>query len=227
MNGESIAKISIIVARILEISFCYDNGVRSKVKYIIGIDEVGRGPLAGPVTLCACVLAKNAADKILATDFRGIDDSKKLSPKEREKFFKIARKKMGEGVISYAVAHVSARVIDRIGISKAIKKGIERVLERLRCTPSSCEVLLDGSLKAPEVYKKQKTIIGGDALLPIISLASVIAKVTRDKKMIRLSKKFPQYGLEIHKGYGTAFHYAQIRSHDLCELHRRSFMGEG
>ncbi len=192
-------------------------------KMIIGIDEVGRGPLAGPVTLCACAIPAGQLKKFFAGEFKGIKDSKKLSPQAREFFFEKVKAKRGQGSVVYAVSHVSAVIIDRIGISKAVARALKRCLIKLDLTAARCQVLLDGSLKAPAHFQNQKTIIRGDATVPIISLASVIAKVTRDRKMTRLAKEFPEYGLEIHKGYGTLLHQKALKKHGLSPLHRRSF----
>jgi ribonuclease HII len=190
---------------------------------IIGIDEVGRGPLAGPVTLCACAISAKELPRFFKGEFKGIKDSKQLTPVAREVFFKKAKMALQKGVITYAVSHVGAPIIDRIGISKAVARALGRCLIKLEIEAGKCQVLLDGSLKAPAEFTNQKTIIGGDASVPIISLASVIAKVVRDRKMCRLAKRYPQYGFEIHKGYGTRAHTRAIRSNGLCDLHRRSF----
>ncbi len=193
-------------------------------RYLIGIDEVGRGPLAGPVTLCACAILERNARHILKKDFKGLKDSKKLSPEKRTAFLKIAKREKNEGKILYSVSHVSAGVIDKEGIAKAVRRGIQRCLEKLELVPSQCSVLLDGSLYAPEEFLDQKTIIKGDDRIPIISLASVIAKVTRDKKMMRLAKVYPAYGFDIHKGYGTLVHRKAIKIKGPCDIHRLSFL---
>ena len=193
------------------------------ISYIIGIDEVGRGPLAGPVTVCACAISCGAIRRFFTCDFKGIKDSKKLSSRQREIFFNITKRARREGKIKYAVSHVGASTIDRIGISQAVAKALTRSLVKPKLDPTSCQIFLDGSLSAPRQFTKQKTIIRGDQLVPIISLASVIAKVTRDRKMIRLARRFPNYGFEIHKGYGTVAHQIAIRRCDLSPLHRRTF----
>jgi len=190
---------------------------------VIGIDEVGRGPLAGPVTLCACAIPAARVKTFFAGEFKGIKDSKKLTPAVREFFFEKTKAERERGSVAYSVSHVSAAIIDRIGISKAVARALKRCLLKLELDAKSCRVLLDGSLKAPAIFPDQKTIIRGDATVPIISLASVIAKVTRDRKMTRLAKQFPGYGLEIHKGYGTLLHRRAIKKRGLSLLHRRSF----
>lgn len=193
------------------------------ISYIVGIDEVGRGPLAGPVTVCACAISCAAIQRFFARDFKGIRDSKKLSSRRREIFFNIAKRARREGKIKYAVSHVGAGTIDHIGISQAVARALMRSLVKLKLDPKMCRVFLDGSLRAPRQFAKQKTIIGGDQSVPIISLASVIAKVTRDRKMTRLARRFPNYGFEIHKGYGTLAHRRAIRRCNLSPLHRRTF----
>ncbi len=122
--------------------------------------------------------------------------------------------------LEYGVTSVGNRAIDEKGISRAIKIGIKRLLSRLSAKPKM--ILLDGSLFAPSEYP-QKTIIRGDEKIPIIAAASIIAKVTRDRKMVRLAKKFPEYGFHIHKGYGTKLHCKLVKKYGLCDIHRRSF----
>ena len=185
--------------------------MKKRRTWLIGVDEAGRGPLAGPVTLGIIACPKKSARRL----FAGIRDSKRLSPKAREEWF---RKFSARTEIFYYVTSVGPSIIDRYGISSAIKKGISRLLKK---APRG-EILLDGSLKAPDRYF-QKTIIRGDERVPIIAAASVVAKVVRDRKMVRLAKKFPLYGFEIHKGYGTELHRECIKKHGLSDVHRRSF----
>ena len=186
----------------------------------IGIDEVGRGPIAGPVTLCALALKRPLPKKILKT-FR---DSKKLSPSQRDEWFLLINDLRDKGILEYKVASVSAKVIDRIGIAVAIKRALARALNSLNIHPTECSVLLDGSLKAPLEYFDQKTIIKGDESEPAIALASIAAKVIRDRYMTRQDRKYPGYGFKQHKGYGTRAHYDGISKNGLSELHRRSFL---
>lgn len=191
--------------------------------YIIGIDEVGRGPLAGPVT-AAAVMAPAITNYQLPISERkllkGIKDSKKLSPVQREEWDK--KIKTQNAKIKIAVASVGALIIDRIGISRAARLAVGRCLQKLKIVASG-KILLDGSLYAPRTYTNQETIIKGDEKVPLIAAASIVAKVHRDKKMMRLHSKFPQYGFDIHKGYGTEFHRVAIRKRGLCPIHRRSF----
>ena len=196
--------------------------MRIKAKYLIGIDEVGRGPLAGPITVAAVYCSAASAKDI----FQGIKDSKKLSAKQREEWrrkFKILNFKFK---IIYSTASVNNQIIDTIGINKAtdlaIKKVISNLKRKIAATPSNCFIVLDGLLKAPKKYP-QETIIKGDEKIPIISAASIIAKVTRDRKMIRFHKKFPNYHFNFHKGYGTKLHYEMLKKFGLSFIHRKSY----
>ena len=233
------------------------------MKIIVGIDEVGRGPLAGPVTVCVVVCenqmyTKLKRDKNLPPLGK---DSKKLLPTERQKYAKYLKSLMsrrhldtdsyrGETSvtsvkypigISYGVVHVSNKMIDKKGISFCIREAIEKGLKKLKINPvrgregpqrasasngikpKQTEIRLDGLLKAPKEFKNQKTIIKGDEKEKIITWASILAKVSRDALMVRMSKKYPKYGFEMHKGYGTAMHRKMIKKYGLSAIHRRSF----
>ena len=189
------------------------------IKYIIGIDEVGRGPLAGPVAVCAFKMPIDFSVK----KFGKIKDSKKLKPKEREEILAKLKIFKKEKTIDYFVCYESAPKIDKIGINKAIKNCLEKALKKLNVKPEECTVLLDGGLKAPEKYKNQKTIIKGDEKERAIAFASIVAKVSRDALMCQLAKKFPKYSFEIHKGYGTKKHREAIKKNGLCAEHRRYY----
>jgi ribonuclease HII len=190
-------------------------------EYIIGIDEVGRGPLAGPTTVAVsavCTYGKKPPVLTLA------DDSKALSAEMREYIFEEAIKVRNK-TVWFEVSSVSASIIDSIGINKAIYKAMESSLKKLEARgigPHNSFVYLDGGLQAPEGYH-QKTIIKGDAKVKVISLASIVAKVTRDKLMDRMGKKYTEYGFGQHKGYGTAGHRKAIREFGLSDIHRRNF----
>lgn len=202
-------------------------------KYIIGIDEVGRGPLAGPVAV-GVVKLKVESLKSKVNWGRGFRDSKKLSAKAREAWLVKIDEARSEGWLDYAVAFVPPSVIDKKGLSYAIRTALARALERVAptaaqlgsSTPKLREimVLLDGGLRAPSHYPHQETIIKGDEKELAIALASIVAKVARDKKMVALAKKFPEYGFEKHKGYGTRAHYAAIKKHGITPHHRKSFL---
>lgn len=195
------------------------------MKYVVGIDEAGRGPLAGPVAVGVVLdqRLKTKDQKFLEEYFPKLKDSKKLSEKRREEYFEVLQKLKKEGIIDFAVALVPASIIDNKGIVYAIQKGIEGCLAKFDIDPALGIVLLDGGLKAPSQFISQETIIKGDESEPIISLASIVAKVTRDRKMVELAKEYPEYGFEVHKGYGTAMHCKIIREKGVCEIHRVSF----
>lgn len=188
--------------------------------HIIGIDEAGRGPLAGPVAVGAVAMPENFNYKI----FGILKDSKKLSEKRREEIFAQMQVLKKESKMNFSVALVSNKVIDERGIVFAIRKGIEGTLKKLNIDSTNSIVKLDGSLKAPEEFLDQETIIKGDEKIPIISLASIAAKVTRDRHMVEMSRQYPVYSFEVHKGYGTAKHQASIKLKGLCEIHRRTFI---
>jgi ribonuclease HII len=187
---------------------------------IVGIDEAGRGPLAGPVAVGGVLISEHFNKKF----FKGVKDSKQLSPEERELWFTLITEAKRRGDLDYAVSLVSESVIDKHGITYAIRLGITRVLKHLNAPPEETQVFLDGSLKAPKEYAHQTTIIKGDEKVPIISLASICAKVVRDRRMVKLSKKFPQYNFHIHKGYGTLAHKEALAKHGHSAIHRKSFL---
>ena len=192
-------------------------------KYLIGVDEVGRGPLAGPVGLGVVAVAEErAAD--FARLFDGVRDSKQLTAESRERWQAEAARQKAAGLIDYAVCMIGNEVIDSKGLSFAIRFALARALRRLDLDPSECRVFLDGGLKAPPEYARQETIIKGDQKVQVISLASIVAKVERDARMEALSRAHPGYGFEAHKGYGTAAHLEAIRAQGLCPIHRRSFL---
>ena len=194
---------------------CYNNCVR----YLIGIDEAGRGPLAGPVAVGAVMVPADFDWSVL----EGVRDSKKLSEKKREEFFVRAVELQESQTLHFAVSTSSVAYIDRYGIVPAIKRALAEALSRFKIEPTDCRVLLDGSLSAPAEYVYQETIIGGDDTEPAISLASIMAKVTRDRLMKRLSPKYPEYDFHVHKGYGTLAHRSAIQMYGLSEVHRTTF----
>lgn len=182
--------------------------------FIIGIDEAGRGPLAGPVVVAGIAHRYGKRPQILDR----IKDSKKLTPKQREAWFS---RLTSHPELRWAAVRVSPAVIDKINITRATNLGARKVFQKLSHGYSSAAVL-DGGLK---LSKKNSfdTIIRGDEKLPVVAAASVIAKVTRDRIMLRLHKKFPQYRFDIHKGYGTKMHRGLVRLHGRSEIHRTSF----
>lgn len=186
---------------------------------IVGIDEAGRGPLAGPVAVGVVAIKTDFNKKF----FKGIKDSKQLTAEERELWFNLAMEAKIRGELDFRVSLVSERVIDRHGISYALRLGIKRALSSLQVHDDS-QVFLDGALKAPVKFKHQLTVIRGDEKIPVISLASICAKVIRDRRMTREAKKFPQFSFDINKGYGTLLHRLALQKYGLTALHRRSFL---
>ena len=235
------------------------------MKYIVGIDEVGRGPVAGPVAVCAFICEENFQKEIeMKVPLR---DSKKLTKIQREKWFEFLKKEKEKGNCDFAVTMVSSEWIDKVGIVRSIQKALDQSLDKVmknyenqssgfsvslqrRETDGSPRALsalaenhartgittrhktdfhnfyvyLDGGLKAPKEYVNQETIIKGDELHPVISFASIVAKVTRDNLMEKYGSEFPEYGFENHSGYGTKAHYDAIKKHGLSPLHRKSFL---
>lgn len=201
-------------------------------EFTIGIDEVGRGPLAGPVGVgVVCV----PADFDWA-QLPGVTDSKVLSATRRAEILQAGEELRHADQLRFAVSLVSARVIDRVGIVPATTLAMERALRRLqqgqqsttvnrRILPTSCAVKLDGGLRAPAVYAQQETIIKGDATEPVIGFASIVAKVARDRYMTRLAKQtqYAAYDFAAHKGYGTQAHRAAIAQYGLSDQHRASY----
>lgn len=194
------------------------------MSYIVGIDEVGRGPIAGPVVVCACAI-KEGLDIIPYYPKGLLRDSKKLSEKQRTNILEAAQPHVEQQEILFGIGEVSAERIDEIGIVPAIKEAMGHALRVLHNEGVSQEsfVYLDGSLHAPDIYK-QETIIKGDEKIPQISLASIFAKGYRDDLMIELSQKYPGYGFESNVGYGTAAHYKAIEEKGVTHLHRKTFL---
>lgn len=195
------------------------NGPKKSL-YTLGIDEVGRGPLAGPVAVgvVRTKLSRKEYTKLLS----GIRDSKKAKKAEREEWYKKALVWKKEKKIDWAVIFKSPQYIDAIGIVPAISACIQEGIKKVGGLYSD-EYLLDGGLKLQREYVHQKTIIRGDSKEPLIALAATIAKVVRDRYMERLAKKHPQYAFELHKGYGTKKHREAIQKNGLSVVHRKTF----
>lgn len=181
------------------------------VKYICGIDEAGRGPLAGPVVIGAVILPMDSL-------IEGVNDSKKVSEKKREKVFE----EIISQAISYNVGIVDQNTIDEINILNATKLGVKKAIEGLEVKPDL--ILVDALTNIETFGIPYKSIIKGDAKEYSIAAASIIAKVTRDRMMIEWDKIFPQYGFAKHKGYGTAAHIQALKENGPCMLHRKSFI---
>ena len=190
----------------------YERALLGKgLRYIAGVDEVGRGPLAGPV-VCAAVIMPLDDEGIIV----GVDDSKKLSAKKRETLAEEIKKR----ALAYTIVEVSEKEIDEINILEATKLGMKKALETLSIAPET--VLTDGNMTL-NIDFPQRSIIQGDALSYSIGAASIIAKVYRDKMMDEYAKTYPQYAFDSNKGYGTAAHIKAIKEYGLCPIHRRTF----
>lgn len=178
---------------------------------VAGVDEAGRGPLAGPVFAAAVILPRNPKIK-------GLDDSKKLSPRARDAVFDRIMQK----AVCIGVGSCSEHEIDSINILQATFCAMADAVRGLSSEPDI--VLVDGNKKIPDVATLQKTVVGGDAKCACIAAASVIAKVLRDRHMRKLHCSYPQYGFDRHKGYGTRAHFAAIALSGACPAHRKSFL---
>jgi len=188
-------------------------------KWVIGIDEVGRGPLAGPVALGACALPVELNEW---SEWEGLKDSKKLSEKRREEWY---ARILEDGRVKWAVAASGSRIIDTKGIVFAIRDAARRAVEKLQLSPSEAILMLDRGIMLPKEWQ-QEQFTKGDELIPAIALASIMAKVTRDRYMVDLAEKYPVYGFEKHKGYGTKVHIEAIVVHGPApHIHRNSFLG--
>ena len=189
----------------------------SGYKMICGVDEAGRGPLAGPVCAAAVILPKGL-------EIPGLNDSKKLTDKKRRELMPIIK----EQAIAYGIGLASEAEIDEINILQATFLAMERAISQLEGRADFA--LIDGN-RAKDFGLPVRTVVKGDSLSASIAAASVLAKVTRDDIMLELAKEYPQYGFEIHKGYGTKAHYEALREHGHCKIHRLSFLkkfyGEG
>lgn len=184
----------------------FDTGI----KLICGVDEAGRGPLAGPVCAAAVILPPNV-------QIPGLNDSKKLSDKKRRELYPIIK----ERAIAYGIAFVDHKEIDEINILQATYLAMERAIGQLSVKPELA--LIDGN-RAKDFGIPVETVIHGDSLSASIAAASVLAKVTRDDYMLKMAEEYPGYDFEIHKGYGTKAHYAALRDLGPCPIHRMSFL---
>jgi len=192
------------------------------MNFIIGIDEAGRGPFAGPVAVGVFVVSKKDVQKVL----KNANDSKKLSEKKREEIYKEFEQFKKEKKCFWSVGLSSAKYIDKFGITKAVNTAMAKALKKVRDSAGinnkNSFIYLDGLLKAPLEFK-QETVIKGDSLVPVIGAGSIVAKVERDRLMIKLSKKYPEYGLEKHKGYGTLDHRKTIKKYGVSDIHRKKW----
>ncbi len=195
------------------------------MKYLVGVDEAGRGPLAGPVSVGAVLWRGTYVKSSVFNMFEGLNDSKKLTARARERLYARLVEARDEGLLDFAVCFSSHTIIDRQGIVPAIRSALARALGGIACGDAAeCRILLDGGLRAPAHFTDQETIIRGDGVEPLIMLAAIAAKVERDTLMRRAATQYPHYGFETHKGYGTRAHYEALHRHGPCELHRMSFL---
>lgn len=177
---------------------------------VAGVDEAGRGPLAGPVAVACCIPGKDIID--------GVNDSKKLSEKKREELYE----KIINTCLSYRVEIIDEKTIDRVNILNATKIGMENAANLIGITP---DIVLIDAVKGLDLKYNSFSIIKADAKSYAVACASILAKVTRDRIMRKYDEIYPQYGFIKHKGYGTAAHIAAIKKYGSCEIHRRTFIG--
>lgn len=177
---------------------------------VAGVDEAGRGPLAGPVAVACCIPGKDIID--------GVNDSKKLSEKKREELYE----KIINTCLSYRVEIIDEKTIDRVNILNATKIGMENAANLIGITP---DIVLIDAVKGLDLKYNSCSIIKADAKSYAVACASILAKVTRDRIMRKYDEIYPQYGFIKHKGYGTATHIAAIKKYGPCEIHRRTFIG--
>ncbi len=194
-----------------------------KYDYIVGIDEVGRGPVAGPVYVCALMADSSKIDEIVEKAGIPLRDSKKLTEKMRKKWFDKIQECAKLGFLKYAVSFSSSEEIDKKGIAVCIKACAEASVLKLNPDRQKTKVFLDGGLFVSEEFI-QETVIKGDENIPVISLASIVAKVLRDEKMSEYANDYPEYLFEKNKGYGTKAHLDAVKKYGLTELHRKSFL---
>lgn len=180
-------------------------------KYVCGVDEAGRGPLAGPVCAAAVILPDGL-------EIEGLNDSKKISEKKREQLFDVITEK----AIAYSIAFGTVEEIEQVNILNATFLAMNRAIEGLNIKPDFA--LIDGNRVPKDIKIPCKTVIKGDGKSYSVAAASILAKVTRDRLLLDADKKYPQYGFAKHKGYGTKAHYEAIKQYGICELHRPSFL---
>ena len=195
----------------LEEMLSFEKELRAAGKeFIAGVDEVGRGPLAGPVVTAAVILPRDFS-------LLGVDDSKKLSPKKREELFE----QIKEAAVCWAIGRREPDRIDEINILEATK---EAMLDAVRALPVKPDHVLIDAVRLPGLDLPQTSIIKGDARSVSIAAASILAKVTRDREMIEMAGVYPGYAFESNKGYGTAAHYEGLRALGPCPIHRKTFL---
>ncbi len=187
-------------------------------KIIVGVDEVGRGPIAGPVTVGMVVIYKT----IPTSKLRGLKDSKKLSAKKRHEWVGNIHTLRSKGYLTFDCVSINATEIDSKGIRACVTKGVKMLVRRLKLHPEGVVMHLDYGISAPPQFT-QTQYVKGDERFSEIALASILAKETRDAYMISQARVYPKYGFERHKGYGTLFHRNKVRQYGLSPLHRKTF----
>ncbi len=185
-------------------------------KYVACLDEAGRGPLAGPVIAGVVVVPINSRLQDFY-ELKSVNDSKQISEKKRNEIYKILT---NNSQIQWGVGRVSEKMIDKINILEATKLAMEKAIKKLKIKPDF--LILDGKMKL-DIDIPQKSIVKADEKVFSCSSASIIAKVYRDRIMVREHKKYPKYGFEKHKGYGTKYHYKMLKKYGYCKIHRKSF----
>ena len=196
---------------VIMLDYTFDTSHKNeKIKVVCGVDEAGRGPLAGPVVAAACILPEGF-------EIEGLNDSKKLTEKKREKLFDI----IIENAICYSIASASVEEIESINILNAAMLAMNRAVDSLEIKPDLA--LIDGNTSRG-FSVETKTVVGGDAISPSIAAASILAKVTRDRMCYEFDKEYPEYGFAKHKGYGTKQHMDALREHGVTPIHRPSFL---
>lgn len=218
-EGKLFSNYAILM--VMDVDFEYEDRLRSEIgsELIVGVDEVGRGPLAGPVTAGAFVFV----GKVALGDLKGLKDSKQLSAVQRERFYAFFKEWKRQGIVDFATASVTPRTIDKRHIHHAAVRAMRRAVEKLTIRP---EYAVIDCVRYGEPILSEcpyVTFPKADVLVPSCAAASIVGKVTRDRTMMRYHKQYPQYGFKQHKGYGTATHYEALARFGPTPIHRRSF----
>lgn len=198
-------------------------------QFLVGVDEVGRGPIAGPVCVCVFMADEKNLLNIIKNAPHVLKDSKKLTKNKREDWSKYLYECKKNNLCDFAATMESNVVIDKFGIVTAIQKAVNKSFAKLatKCSlkPTNSNVLLDAGLKPPAEFKDYQSIVKGDEKEPVIAMASILAKVHRDGFMTKLDTKYPDYGFKSNVGYGTAVHYIALKNKGILPVHRKTFLG--
>lgn len=213
MNSEhpNLAEYRLKGQKIMNDLLAFDNNLKLEYPLLCGVDEAGRGPLCGPVC-CAAVILK---DDFCCDE---INDSKKISEKKREKLFDI----IIDNCLAYSIVFIEPKIIDEINILNASLLGMKKAVKEINLTPDL--VIVDGNKIPPDMEIKTESLVKGDSKSLSIAAASILAKVSRDRYMCELSKKYPQYRLDKHKGYPTKLHYELLAQYGIQDFYRKSFL---